>query len=153
MIGLALITSLASAAAPAIQTPQDTLPPPLVVALRALEVDSVDEAMKLAERYTLQAPRDPRGFLVLGDAYARRMPAGRFRAIEAYRAAETLARNDPAPSYRIARMGLWLGGDDGERIARDALERVVALDPFYRDAWDLWLTVYRNAGNRKKMVN
>jgi len=28
--------------------------------------------------------------------------------------AARLAPNDPLPPYRIARMGLWLGGDDGE---------------------------------------
>ncbi|HYU27702.1 MAG TPA: hypothetical protein VEK83_01605 [Gemmatimonadales bacterium] len=119
----------------------------------AFQADSIQQAIKLAQRQTQRAPQDPQGFVALGDAYARRMPDGRFRAIEAYRTAERLARNDPKPSYRIARMGLWLGGDDGERIAREGLERVISLDPFYEDAWDLWLTVYRNAGTRRKMVN
>jgi len=125
----------------------------LSVIVGAFQADSIAQAIKVAERYTQHAPHDPQGFIALGDAYARRMPAGRFRAIEAYRTAERLARNDPKPSYRIARMGLWLGGDDGERIAREGLERVISLDPFYEDAWDLWLTVYRNAGTRRKMVN
>src|SRR2546422_8619795 len=49
-------------------------------------------------------------------------------------------------------MGLWLGGDDGERIAREGLEQVIELDPLYRDAWDQWLTLYRNAGGRRKMI-
>jgi hypothetical protein len=49
-------------------------------------------------------------------------------------------------------MGLWLGGDDGERIAREELERVIALDPLYKDAWALWFTLYRNGGGRRKMV-
>jgi len=119
----------------------------------AVQTDSIEQAIKLAERRTQQAPRDPRGFVALGDAYAVRMPAGRFRAIEAYREAVRLAPRDPMPSYRIARMGLWLGGDDGERIAREGLERVITLDPFYEDAWELWLTVYRNAGTRRKMVD
>ena len=118
----------------------------------AFQADSIQQAIKLAERQTQRAPRDPQGFVALGDAYARRMPDGRFRAIEAYRTAARLAPDDPLPPYRIARMGLWLGGDDGERIAREGLERVISLDPFYEDAWELWLTVYRNAGTRRKMV-
>lgn len=118
----------------------------------ALQADSIQQAIKLAERQTQRAPRDPQAFIALGDAYAQRMPAGRFRAIEAYRAAVHLAPNDPLPSYRVARMGLWLGGDDGERIAREGLERVITLDPLYEDAWELWLTLYRNSGARRKMV-
>ncbi|MGE5802047.1 MAG: hypothetical protein ACM358_07300 [Gemmatimonadota bacterium] len=123
-----------------------------LVVSAALQSDSIRQAIKLAERQTQRAPRDPQGFIALGDAYAQRMPAGRFRAIEAYRTAVRLTPNDPLPSYRIARMGLWLGGDDGERIAREALERVITLDPLHEDAWELWLTVYRNSGTRRKMV-
>ena len=119
----------------------------------ALQGDSIQHAIKLAQRQTQRSPRDPRSFIALGDAYARRIPTGRFRAIESYRTAVRLAPNDPLPSYRIARMGLWLGGDDGERIAREGLERVITLDPFFEDAWELWLTVYRNSGKRRKMVD
>ncbi len=124
----------------------------LEAAIAALATDSIEQAIRLAEHCTQQAPRDPRGFLVLGDAYSRRMPTGRFRALEAYRSAQRLAPASPDPPYRMAQMGLWLGGADGERIAREELERVLALDPLYRDAWDLWLTLYRNGGSRRKMV-
>jgi cytochrome c-type biogenesis protein CcmH/NrfG len=152
MIGPAFIGVIAHLALTPIQVPQDTLPATLAAAVHALASDSIEPAIRVAERYTQKAPRDPRGFLVLGDAYARRMPAGRFRALEAYRAAARLARRDPEPPYRMARMGLWLGGDDGERIAREELERVLELDPLYKDAWELWLTLYRNGGGRRKMV-
>ncbi len=152
MIGPAFIGVFAGLAVAPMQAPQDTLPPPLAAAVHALASDSIEQAINLAERYTWKAPRDPRGFLVLGDAYARRMPAGRFRAIEAYRTAQRLARRDPDPPYRMAQMGLWLGGDDGERIAREELEHVLELDPLYKDAWELWLTLYRNGGGRRKMV-
>lgn len=152
MSGPALFAVFVGLVAAPIQAPPDTLPPPLAAAVHALGSDSIEQAIKLAERYTWKAPRDPRGFLVLGDAYARRMPAGRFRALEAYRTAARLARRDPEPPYRMAQMGLWLGGDDGERIAREELERVLELDPLYKDAWDLWLTLYRNGGGRRKMI-
>src|SRR5882672_3463892 len=140
MIGPAFIGVIARLAVTPIQVPQDTLPAPLAVAVHALASDSIEQAIRFAERYTQQAPRDPRGFLVLGDAYARRMPAGRFRALDAYRVARRLSRHDPDPPYRIATLGLWLGGDDGERIAREELEHVLELDPLYKDAWGLWLT-------------
>ncbi len=152
MIGPVFLGVLARLAVAPIQGPHDTLPPALAAAARALDADSIEQAIRLAERYTQRAQRDPRGFLVLGDAYARRMPAGRFRALEAYRNAQRLAPHDPDPPYRMAQMGLWLGGDDGERIARDELERVLDLDSFFKDAWDLWLTLYRNGGGRAKMI-
>jgi len=152
MIGPAFIGVFAGLAVATVQAPQDTLPPPLAAAIQFLTSDSIEQAIRFAERYTQKAPRDPRGFLVLGDAYARRMPAGRFRALEAYRTAQRLNPRDPDPPYRMSQMGLWLGGDDGERIARDELERVLDLDPFYKDAWALWLTLYRNGGGRAKMV-
>ena len=152
MIGPAVIGVFAVLAVAPNQSPQDTLPAQLVAASRALASDSIEQAIRFAERYTWQAPRDPRGFLVLGDAYARRMPAGRFRALEAYRHAQRLAPADPDPPYRMAQMGLWLGGDDGERIAREELEHVLELDPLYKDSWSLWLTLYRNGGDRRKMA-
>ena len=131
---------------------QDTVPAELQGAAAALESGRVEDAIRLAERYTLRHGRDPRGFLTLGDAYAARMPTGRFRALDSYRQAKQLLPHDPEPPFRIAHMGLWLGGDDGERIAREGLERVIELDPLYRDAWDQWLTLYRNAGGRRKMI-
>ena len=135
-----------------LQGKQDTVPPELQVAAAALESGRVEDAIKLAEGYALRHGRDPRGFLIRGDAYAARMPTGRFRALESYRQAKQLLPHDPEPPYRIAHMGLWLGGDDGERIAREGLEQVIELDPLYRDAWDQWLTLYRNAGGRRKMI-
>jgi len=152
MFGPALTCVLVGLVVVPHQAPQDTLPPPLAAAVHALATDSIEQAIRFAERYTQKAPRDPRGFLVLGDAYARRMPAGRFRALDAYRVARRLSRHDPDPPYRIATLGLWLGGDDGERIAREELEHVLELDPLYKDAWGLWLTLYRNGGGRRTMI-
>src|SRR5437879_3503046 len=133
------------------QGQQDTVPTELRAAAEELALGRVEEAIKLAERYTLRHGRDPRGFMILGDAHAAHMPTGRFRALESYRQAKQLLPHDPEPPYRIALMGLWLGGDDGERIAREGLERVIELDPLYRDAWDQWLPLYRNAGGRRKL--
>src|SRR5256885_15662659 len=132
------------------QGQQDTVPTELRAAAEELALGRVEEAIKLAERYTLRHGRDPRGFMILGDAHAAHMPTGRFRALESYRQAKQLLPHDPEPPYRIALMGLWLGGADGERIARAGLGRGVERDPLYRDAWDPWVTLYRNAGGPRE---
>ncbi len=131
----------------------DSLPTQLRAAQDALSTGNITEAIDQSQRYVWSHPQDPKGFLILGDAYAARMPDGRFRAIDAYNAARRLAPNNPDPVYRIAQMGLRLGGADGERIAGDNLERVLKADPLYRDAWDEWLTLYRNSGGRRKIID
>src|SRR3989442_278827 len=119
---------------------QDTVPTELRAAAAELELGRVDEAIKLAERYTLRHGRDPRGFMILGDAHAAHMPTGRFRALESYRQAKQLLPHDPEPPYRIAHMGLWLGGDDGERIDPEGFDRVMR--SALRDSSDvLWRQV------------
>jgi tetratricopeptide (TPR) repeat protein len=145
---LPIVASLTLAQTPSL----DSLPDALVRAQAALAAGRVADAIDVAQHYTLDHSRDPRGFLTLGDAYAARMPDGRFRAIEAYREAARLAPRSHEAPYRIAQMGLRLGGADGERIAGDALERVLDLDPLYKDAWDQWLGLYRNSGGRRKMI-
>ncbi len=130
---------------------QDTVPSALVRARALLDSGQVEEAIHVAEAYTVQHPRDERGFLVLGDAWMKHMPIGRFQAAQAYQRAEWLAPNDPVPFFKYARVGLWLGGDDGEAMARQGLEKVLALDPLYPEAWDDWLTLFRNGGARHDM--
>lgn len=133
-------------------TGPDTLPPKLAQAENSLHAGRIDAAIDLAKDYTWDHRNDPRGFLVLGDAYAARMPAGRFQAWKAYREAERLAPNDPAPPYRMALTGFMLGQADGERLAGDGLQRVLELDPHYQDAWTRWLTLYRNDDGRRGMI-
>lgn len=131
---------------------QDTLPAPLQAAAESLAAGHVKAAIALAQHYTWDHPRDARGFLALGDAYAARLPTGRFRAIDNYRRARSLSPGDPEPPYRIAQMALRLGGDDGERTMRENLDRVLAMDPEYKNAWGEWLLAYRNAGGRARMI-
>ena len=130
---------------------QDTVPPPLREARALLDSGLADAAAHAAEQYTRDHPHDARGFLLLGDAWMKQESNVKFRVLRVYREAERLAPQDPAPPYRIAQVGLWLGSDDGEYIAREGLERVLELDPFYRDAWAEWLTLFRNTGSRDRM--
>ena len=137
---------------PARVVAQDSLPEPLRQTRALLAAGRIDDAIHLAERYTGDHPRDARGFLALGDAWLSQTPFGRFRAIRAYEEAQRLAPGDPEPAFRYAAAGLWLGGDDGEDIARRGLERTLELDPRYPGAWDQWLTLFRNAGSRRRMA-
>jgi hypothetical protein len=109
-------------------------------------------AIRLAERYARRYPKDPAGQLFLGDAYMRKMPAGRFRAMEYYRAAQRLDPRSPVPPYRLAVAAFYIGGADGERIARDGLERVLELDPTYPGAWEKWRLLYRSPSDRRKVI-
>ncbi len=130
---------------------QDAVPPALVQARALLDSGKVEDAIRVADAYTIEHPRDEQGFIALGDAYFKRMPIGRFQAAQAYQRAEWIAPTDPVPFFRYAQVGLWLGGDDGEAMAKDGLEHVLALDPLYPDAWDDWLTLFRNSGSRRDM--
>ncbi len=134
------------------QAQAGSYPQELVEARRELRTGNVETAIRVARQYTRDHPRDPRGFVVLGDAYAERSTTGRFDAIDAYRRAQRLAPSDPEPPYRIAQIGIRLGGDDGEWYAQDGLGDVLALDPDYRSAWEQWLLLYRNGDHRAQMV-
>ncbi len=131
---------------------QDSLPEPLRQARTLIEAGKFDDAIHLAEKYTNDHGRDARGFLVLGDAWFKQMPVGRFRAARAYEEAQRLAPSSPEPPYRYAQVGFWLGGDDGESMAQRGLERTLELDPLYGDAWNDWLTLFRNVGWRRRMA-
>jgi cytochrome c-type biogenesis protein CcmH/NrfG len=149
MLTVVLLSVVASATAP---QQVDTLPAELRQARAALESGEVEQALDLARHYSSRNRRDPRGFILLGDAYSARLPAGRFRAIRAYRDAYRLTPDNPLPSYRIAELGFELGGADGENLAAEGLERVLALDPLYEDAWERWLVLYRNSSGRRDMI-
>jgi GWxTD domain-containing protein len=89
---------------------------------------------------------------VLGRIWLAWPVFGRFKADSLLARAQALDSGDPAPSYYRSLVGLRLGGDDGEALARQALVKVLAIDPDYRDAWALWLTLYRDDGDRTEMV-
>ncbi len=86
--------------------------------------------------------------MVLGRIHLAWPVVGRFAAESLLRRAAELAPDDAAPRYWLGHVGLTLGGDDGEMTARWGLVRALALDPDYRDAWELWLRLYRGDAER-----
>ena len=89
---------------------------------------------------------------VLGRIYLDWPVFGRLRADSLLTRAGELDPDNPEPFYWLGRVGLKLGGDDGEQIARRGLTRVLALKPDYRDAWQLWLRLYRGDGERRSAL-
>ena len=69
---------------------------------------------------------------------------GRYQALSAFRTAARLAPADPEPLYWQMRVGFYLGSDEGERYAREAILRIFALAPDYADAWDRFQSLYRD---------
>lgn len=116
-------------------------------------------ALFLAAPLGAQGPRqtaneaEAERLLDRGRAELARGPGHRFRALEAFRRAARLSPADPAPHYWIGRVGMELLGADGAAIARRGLERAIALDPDYADAWDLWLRLYRGPAERARMID
>ena len=117
----------------------------------ALRAGQTEQAVRMAEQYTSRNWRDASGYVVLGNAYMSRRTAGRFLALRAYEEAIRLAPSDPEPAYLYAQAGIFLGGDDGEAIARRGLEKVIELDPMYGMAWTQWLMGFRNSDSRRRM--
>lgn len=131
---------------------QAQAPAQLSAVADSVHAGRVDAAIDLAQHYVWSHPKDPAGFLALGDAWASKTPMGGLQALQNYRLARALEPKDPDPPYRMAQLALRLGGADGERILRESLERVLSLDPLYGNAWREWLLTYRNAGGRGDMI-
>ena len=104
------------------------------------------------ERIDRERPGDPAVLTLLGRIWLAWPVFGRWQADSILSRAGALAPNDPEPFYYLGLVGVALRGDDGEWIARRGLARVLALDPRYRDAWPLWLTLYRGPAERREAV-
>jgi len=100
----------------------------------------------VAETLVQRYPDDASVHLLLGRVWLEWPVYGRYRALEEFRAAERLTPDDPAPWYWQTRVGLRLGDDEGEVMVREAVLRILAIDPEYRDAWDLFSVVYHDEG-------
>lgn len=131
---------------------QAPLAPELRQAESLLAAGRLEPARSIAERLARDRPDDPATLLLLGRIWLAWPFFGRYRADSILARAQALDSTDPAPVYYRSLVGLRLGGDDGEAMARRALVRVLALDPHYRDAWTLWLSLYRDDADRSQMA-
>ena len=116
------------------------------------ESGALPPARALAERLVSERPDDPAPLILLGKIWLEWPIFGRFRAESLLARAGALVPQNPEPFYYLGMVGLTLGSDDGEAIARDGFVRAIALVPDYRDAWPNWNTLYRGTSERTAMV-
>ena len=82
--------------------------------------------------------------MAVGRAQFARPVIGRYAALEAFRAAARLAPTSPEPLYWQMKVGFYLGSDEGDVLAREAILKILALTPDYEDVWERFETLYRN---------
>lgn len=82
--------------------------------------------------------------LAVGRVQFARPVVGRYAALEAFRAAARVAPTNPEPLYWQMKVGFYLGSDEGDVLAREAILKILALDPDYLDVWERFGTLYRN---------
>lgn len=103
-------------------------------------------ARRIAEHLVAVHPDDPRAHLLLGRVWYAWPTFGRYHALDEFRTAARLAPADPEPLYWEAKVGEVLMSDEGDRFIREAVLRIFALDPAYRDCWSLFGQLYHDAG-------
>jgi hypothetical protein len=87
-------------------------------------------------------PADPATLLLLGRVHLAWPTVGRFRAWQLFEQAARLEPTNPEPRYQQVQVGLALGSADGERLARDAIFRILQIVPDYADIWRTWHRLY-----------
>lgn len=101
-------------------------------------------ALNVAERLVSRYPRDPSAHLLLGRINYARPVVGRYPALEQFRIAAGLSPADTAPLMWQARVGQYLKSDEGERMIREALLKVLVLAPDDPAVWNEFQDVYHN---------
>jgi tetratricopeptide (TPR) repeat protein len=118
-----------------------------------LAAGSLAPARVIAARLLARDPRDVRALILMGRIYLAWPVFGRYHADSLLTRAARLDPSNPEPLYWLGHVGLALGGDDGELIARPALVKLFAMNPNYRDVWELWLRLYRGDKERRAAVH
>lgn len=126
--------------------------PQLARAESLLGAGRLQPALELAEQAARARRDDPATLTLLGRIWLAWPVFGRWQAESLLSRAGTLDPSNPEPFYYLGLVGLKLGGDDGEQIARRGLVHVLRLNPEYRDAWALWCTLYRGETERLEGV-
>ncbi len=117
-----------------------------------LAAGALPSARRIAEQLERHSPHDPRALILLGRVHLAWPVIGRFKADSLFARALALDPANREAHYYAARVGLALGGDDGESMARRHLEHLLALAPDYRDTWALWRRLYRGDAERRRAV-
>ena len=102
-------------------------------------------ARRIAETLVTRHPQDAAAHVLLGRVLIAWPIVGRYRALEEFKEAARLAPDDPEPLYWQTRVGQFLGSDEGEGMIREAILRIFALSPDYRDCWELFQQLYHDA--------
>jgi len=138
---------LALAIAIAVTIESDTL---YARAESLLAAGALPSARRIAERLEREHPDDPRALILLGRVHLAWPVIGRWTADSLFARALALDPANLEAHYYGAKVGLALGGDDGESLARRHLEHLLVLDPAYRDTWALWRRLYRGDAERRR---
>src|SRR5712691_6186046 len=101
-------------------------------------------ARRIAEQLVRTHPNDPTAHLLLGRIWFAWPVVGRYQALEEFRTAARLAPADPEPRYWQVRVGQYLGSDEGERMMREALVKLLALQPGCRGCWETFGELYHS---------
>ncbi len=117
-----------------------------------LAAGDLQQARRVVEPIANRNPRNFRAVMLLGKIHLEWPVIGRYRAWKLFRNAAHLEPSNPEPRYQQMRVGLFLEGDDGERMARDAIFRIWKIDPFYRDTWEIWNRMYRGRGHYNRAI-
>ncbi len=118
--------------------------PELARADSLLAAGDLPRARALAERIVARRPTDPQAHLALGRIHFARPVVGRYAALDHFRAAARLAPGSRDPWRWQVEVGWYLGSDEGEGIAREALLRLFALDPDDGQAWARFQQLFQN---------
>ena len=102
-------------------------------------------ARRIAESLVSAHPSDVAAHLLLGRILYAWPVVGRYPALAEFKEAARLAPRDPEPLYWQVRVGQYLGSDEGEGVIREAVLKIMALDPDYRDCWSLFEQLYRDS--------
>lgn len=142
MTGLGLVTLLSVAVQGA-----DSL---LSRAESLLDRGALREARGVIESVLRHEPDDPQALSLLGRVHLAWPIVGRFEAWRLFEEAAQHAPADPEPRYGQLKVGMFLGDVDGERLARDAMFRILEMTPTYRDIWTQWDRLYVSNGHRRR---
>src|SRR6266550_2942987 len=121
--------------------PQDSL---YAHAESLLAQRNLPAARQVAERLVAGHPDDSRAHFLLGRIWFFWPTIGRYQALEQLRTAARLSPQEPEPLYWQIMVGDRLGSDEGERMMREAILKIFALQPDYRGCWETFSRLYHS---------